>query len=52
VEPKCVDKDADRRVCRTACDCSGCSRPAAGSHGVSRHLYFVERLEEPIYGLH
>jgi hypothetical protein len=27
--------------------CPGCSHPAVGSHGVSRHLYFVERLEEP-----
>jgi len=46
VEPKCVDKDADRHVWRTACDCCGCSRPAAGSHDVSRHLYFVEGLED------
>jgi hypothetical protein len=26
--------------------------PAASSHAVSRHLCFVERVEEPTYGPH
>jgi hypothetical protein len=29
------------------CFCSGCSHPAAASHGVSRHLCLAERVAAP-----
>jgi hypothetical protein len=52
VEPNCADEKVEWHTWRSAGDCSGCSYPAPGSHGVTRQLCFLERAKEPRYGSH